>query len=176
MHALQRVQRSASIGLALDHATSNAPSQPAMRVGRPVCTAIVRACGSVPPGPVTSRLTSSWSASSAAARAARSAAPMTSTRPVDAYETVGTGSGGGSCAAAISAAIFGSAAPESFDQPPVSRMLTKRIGRSLTGGAPSVACASSTKSRLSCVQATSRSSFERAARWNAPASRRQSSE
>jgi hypothetical protein len=162
--------------LALVHATSNAPSQPAIRVGRPEWTAIVRSCGSVPPGSVTSRLTSTPSPSRLAARRARGALPMTRTRPADAYETEGTGSGGGSCAAAISAAIFGSAAPRSLDQPPVSRMLTKRIGRSLVAGAPSVASASSTKRRLSCVHATSRSSDERAARWNAAASRRHSSE
>src|SRR5438105_862279 len=51
-------------------------------------------------------------------------------------------------------------------------MLTKRIGRSCTPGAPSVSALSSRKSRLSCVQATSRSSPPFAARWKAPASRR----
>ena len=61
---------------------------------------------------------------------------MTRTRPADAYETVGTGAGGASWAAAISAAIFGSALAASFDQPPVSRMLTKRIGRSAADSAP----------------------------------------
>ena len=60
-------------------------------------------------------------------------------------DTVATGSGSGSCAAASSAAIFGVAAFASFDQPPVSRMLTKRIGRSCTLGAPSVCSFSSTK-------------------------------
>jgi hypothetical protein len=73
---------------------------------------------------------------------------MTRTRPADAYDTVGTGAGGASCAAAMSAAIFGSAVAASFDQPPLSRMLTKRIGRSAGDGAPSVALASSRKRRL----------------------------
>ena len=50
--------------------------------------------------------------------------------------------GRGSWAAAISAAIFGVAALASFDQPPVSRMLTKRIGRSCSPGAPAVCSAS----------------------------------
>ena len=84
MQALQRVQRSASIGLARVHVTSKAPSQPAIRVGLPVWTGIVRSCARLPPACGSSRLTSRLSARSAAARSARSAPPITRTRPAEA--------------------------------------------------------------------------------------------
>ena len=55
----------------------------------------------------------------------------------------------GSAAAAISAAIFGPAALASFDQPAVSRILTK-----LSAPAPGISAATSVNSGASCVQAT----------------------
>src|SRR5258706_12663271 len=53
-------------------------------------------------------------------------------------------------------------------------MLTKRIGRSTTPGAPSVCSFSSRNRARSWVHATTSSSPLLAARWNAPASRRHS--
>ncbi len=71
----------------------------------------------------------------------------------------------GSAAAAISAAIFGPAAFASFDQPAVSRMLTKRM---------SASSATSENSGASCVQATMSGSPPAAALRNLSSSRRQS--
>ena len=83
MQALQRVHRSRSIGLPLRQATLKAPSQPAIDSSVPSCTGWRRSCATRPPGRVSSRLTSSRSASMAAAREQASASPTISTRPAE---------------------------------------------------------------------------------------------
>jgi len=126
----------------------------------------------MPVPPVDRMLTSSVSDTRSATRSASCSAPMISRRPALLYVTVGTGSASGRRAAASSAAILGVASLASRPQPPVSRMLTNLMGRTSSGTAPSVCSESSVKRRLSWVQATTRSSLLRAARWNAGASRR----
>jgi hypothetical protein len=93
-----------------------------------------------------------------------SGAPMTRQRPSLRYSTAGTGSGSGNLAAAMSAAILGVACFASADQPAISRMFTKWIGRSSIDSAPSVCSFNSRNKRVSCVQATKSGSPDLAAR------------
>ncbi len=160
MHALQRVQRSRSIGFSCAHAASNAPSHPVNAVMRPENTGKFRSAGNSAPvaRPVTTTVTASCGASTPAQCSAACAGPTISNRPSERYDTGATGSGSGNPASANSAAIFGVAARASADHPPVSRMLTKRI---VCVRPPS--SATSPKSRASCVHATTTSPPDRSA-------------
>ena len=176
MQALQRVHRSRSIGLPLVQLASNAPSQPRRaRVRRPACTAIARSCGSAPPAPVTAG--SPRACRPASRRAQRRHRPRRSPararRPVaDRRHRLGRAAAARRRSARRSSATrrvrvlrpaAGLADVDEADRPLVDAR--RAFGLPF----------SSRNSRLSCVQATSRSSPLLAARWNAPASRRHSS-
>ncbi|EWS53108.1 hypothetical protein X551_04096 [Methylibium sp. T29] len=71
------------MGLVEVQVASKAPSQPVSAVTRPAATGRLRACGSLPPGAVSSSDTSSASCSSSAARCAASAGPTIRQRPAE---------------------------------------------------------------------------------------------
>ena len=156
MHALQRVQRSRSIGLSCAIATSNAPSQPA--------SARQRARSA----PETSRVAGSSAPLARAGRehrdgkrARRAPAPSAAPRRAGRRSAAAPPSGRRRSAPARARAArppraaprsWASRARASADQPPFSRTLTKRIVRALPASS-----ATSPSSRSSCVQATSTS-------------------
>ena len=155
------------------HVSSKAPSHPVSALILPPITGYRRSCmAPASPAPWVNKVVSNASPINSAARSALASPPITSNRPALLKLTVATASGSGRCAAASSAAILALALAPSLLQPPVSRILTKRIGALL--GAFCVA--SSEKSRFSCVQATTSSSPDSAARTKALASRRHSVE